>query len=180
MKTIGIICGSLRRDSYNKIIVENFAKLEDSVTYKFISIGDLPLFNEDLGKGEDPKAVQQFKFEIEQVDGLLIVSPEYNGGIPGVLKNALDWASRPAKTSVLYDKKVGIIGATPGGMGTAFAQMQLRQSLEQIHVQVLPFRKMLISQVHEKVDVETRTITDEKTLSYIQRYLQQLIDWMND
>ncbi len=179
MKTIGLICGSLRKASYNRIIAETLPKLDDSVQFLQIEIGELPLFNEDLEVDGDPTTVTQFKQAIKQVDGLIIVSPEYNSGVPGVLKNAIDWASRPTKTSVLINKPVGIIGATPGGMGTAFAQIQLRQSLEQIHVQVLPFQKMLISQVHTKIDIEQRALTDEKTNTYLNRYLKQFIEWMH-
>lgn len=181
MKHIGIICGSLRKDSYNRIIGENLAKMDDTVSFSFIPIGNLPLFNEDLEKDGDPQAVQQLKEAIQHVDGLIIVSPEYNASVPGVLKNAIDWASRSGnnKTSVLHDKPVGIIGATPGGMGTAFAQLHLRQILEKLHVRVLPFEKLLISQVDQKVDSDTRKITDEKIMEQLKKYLQHFIEWMN-
>lgn len=179
MKKIGYICGSLRKSSYNRVIAESFETLDQSVQFLPIEIGELPLFNEDLEVDGDPATVAAFKQAIADVDGLIIVSPEYNSGIPGVLKNAIDWASRPSKTSVLINKPMGIIGATPGGMGTAFSQIQLRQSLEQIHAQVLPFQKMLISQVHTKIDLEQRAITDEKTVKYLDRYLKQLIEWTN-
>lgn len=178
-KTIGIICGSLRKNSYNRIIAQALTEMDDSVEFRWIEINDLPLFNEDLEINGDPETVTSFKSAIRDVDGIMIVSPEYNSGIPGVLKNALDWASRPAKSSVLSKKPVGVIGATPGGMGTAFAQMQTRQILEAMQAHVLPFQKVLISQVHEKIDSEQQVLTDEKTKRYLQRYLQQFMNWID-
>lgn len=91
----------------------------------------------------------------------------------------MDWASRPRTSSVLNRKPVGLIGATPGGFGTAFAQMQTREVLEAMQVNVLPFQKMLISQVHEKVDAQQKVLTDESTKRYLQRYLQQFIHWID-
>jgi len=181
MKQIGLICGSLRKNSYNRIIGENLTKMNDTVSFSFISIEDVPLFNEDLEQGGDPVAVEHFKNAIQNCDGLIFLCPEYNASVPGVLKNAIDWASRAKKDqmSVLHDKPVGIIGATPGGMGTAFAQLHLRQILEKLHVRVLPFEKVLISQVDKKVDSETRQIHDEKTASSIERYVQQFVEWMD-
>lgn len=178
-KTIGLICGSLRKNSFNRIIAQSLTDMYDSVQFRWIEIKDLPLFNEDLEVGGDPEPVTSFKSAIQEVDGIIIVSPEYNSGISGALKNALDWASRPPKSSVLSKKPVGLIGATPGGLGTAFSQMQTRQILEAMQVHILPFQKVLISQVHEKVDSEQKVLTDEKTIRYLQRYLQQFIYWID-
>ncbi|MBT2738640.1 NADPH-dependent FMN reductase [Bacillus sp. ISL-7] len=178
-KTIGLICGSLRKNSYNRIVAQSLTDMSDAAQFRWIEINDLPLFNEDLETGGDPETVTLFKSAIQDVDGIIIVSPEYNSGIPGVLKNALDWASRTPKSSVLSRKPVGLIGATPGGLGTAFAQMQIRQILEAIQAQVLPFQKVLISQVHEKIDSDQKVLTDEKTKRYLERYLQQFIHWID-
>lgn len=178
-KTIGLICGSLRKNSFNRIIANSLTDMDDSVQFHWIEIKDLPLFNEDLEVGGDPEPVTLFKSAIQDVDGIIIVSPEYNSGISGALKNALDWASRPPKSSVLSKKPVGLIGATPGGLGTAFSQMQTRQILEAMQVHILPFQKVLISQVHEKVDSEQNVLTDEKTKRYLQRYLEQFIYWID-
>lgn len=177
-KTIGLICGSLRKNSYNRIIAQSLTDLDDSHQFRWIEINDLPLFNEDL-EISVPETVTAFKSAIQEVDGIIIVSPEYNSGIPGVLKNALDWASRPRESVVLSRKPVGLIGATPGGLGTAFAQLQIRQILEAMQVHVLPFQKVLISQVHKKIDSDQKILTDEKTKRYLQQYLQQFIHWIN-
>ena len=178
-KTIGLISGSLRKNSYNRIVAQSLTDMSDDAQFRWIEINDLPLFNEDLEIGGNPETVTSFKSAIQDVDGIIIVSPEYNSGIPGALKNALDWASRPPKTSVISRKPVGLIGATPGGLGTAFAQMQIRQILEAIQAQVLPFQKVLISQVHEKIDSDQKVLTDEKTKRYLERYLQQFIHWID-
>ncbi|MGF9853560.1 NADPH-dependent FMN reductase [Bacillus paramobilis] len=178
-KSIGLISGSLRKNSYNRIIAKSLINMDNSVEFRWIEIKDLPLFNEDLENGSDPEKVISFKSAIQEVDSIIIVSPEYNSGIPGVLKNALDWASRPAKSSVLKNKPIGLIGATPGGLGTAFSQLQTRQILEAMQAYVLPFQKVLISQVHEKIDPNQNVLTDEKTKRYLQRYLQQFIHWMD-
>lgn len=148
--------------------------MDDSIQFRWIEINELPLFNEDLEKGGAPETVTSFKSSIQGVDGIMIVSPEYNSGIPGVLKNALEWASRPRESSVMSRKPVGLIGATPGRLGTVYAQMQIREILETMHVPVLPFQKVLISQVHEKIDA---VLTDERTKRYLQSYLHQFINW---
>lgn len=178
-KTIGLICGSLRKNSYNRMIAQSLTEMDNSIEFSWIEINNLPLFNEDLEVEGDPKTVTESKSSIQEVDGIIIVSPEYNSGIPGVLKNALDWGSRPSNASVLDKKPIGLIGATPGGLGTAFAQMQIRQILESMQANVLPFKKVLISKVHEKVDSNQRVITDEKTKIYLSRYLQQFIHWID-
>lgn len=178
-KTIGLICGSLRKNSYNRIIAQSLTDMVDSYQFHWIEINDLPLFNEDLEISGAQETVTSFKSAIQDVDGIIIVSPEYNSGIPGVLKNALDWASRPRESSVLNRKPVGLIGATPGGLGTAFAQMQIRQILEAMQVHVLPFQKVLISQVHKKIDSDQKVLTDEQTKRYLERYLQHFIHWID-
>lgn len=178
-KKIGLICGSLRKNSYNRIIANSLIDMDNSVEFRWIEIKDLPLFNEDLENGGDPEIIISFKSAIQEVDSIIIVSPEYNSGIPGVLKNALDWASRPAKSSVFKNKPIGLIGATPGGLGTAYSQLQTRQILEAMQVYVLPFQKVLISKVHEKIDLNQNVLIDEKTKGYLQRYLQKLIRWMD-
>ncbi|AKL77520.1 NADPH-dependent FMN reductase [Bacillus velezensis] len=152
---------------------------DNAAQFRWVEIDSLPFFNEDLEIAGAPDSVTSFRADIQDVDGVIIVSPEYNFGIPGVLKNALDWASRPRTPSVLNRKPVGLIGATPGGFGTAFGQTQMREVLEAMQVNVLPFQKMLISQVHEKIDSAQNILTDEQTKRYLQRYLQQFIHWID-
>ncbi|MBM7569171.1 NADPH-dependent FMN reductase [Paenibacillus sacheonensis] len=178
-KKVGLIVGSLREHSFNRIIAAAIPELEESISFEPISIADLPLYNEDLDHGDGPEPVQRYREAIKRVDGIIIVSPEYNSGIPGVLKNALDWASTPSKTAALRKKPVGLVGATPGVKGTIQSQQQIRQTLEAIQAYVLPFQKMYISQVMDKVDVERRVLTDETTRKYLKRYVQQFILWID-
>ncbi|MBB6674649.1 NADPH-dependent FMN reductase [Cohnella nanjingensis] len=179
MKRIGIIVGSLRGNSFNQMIANTIPELVDSAKYEYISIGNLPLYNADLDRGEGLDPVRHYREAIQKTDGILIVSPEYNSGIPGVLKNALDWASTPTKTAVLIHKPAGVIGATPGVKGTILSQQQIRQTLDATQSYVLPSQKMYISQVMEKIDSETRKLTDETTRKYLQRYVQSFIQWID-
>nr|WP_246309961.1 NADPH-dependent FMN reductase [Paenibacillus frigoriresistens] len=110
-----------------------------------------------------------YREAIQKTDGIIIVSPEYNSGIPGVLKNALDWASTPTKTAVLIHKPAGVIGATPGAKGTILSQQQIRQTLDATQSYVMPSQKMYISQVLDKIDSDTRKLIDETTSKYLQR-----------
>ncbi len=112
-KTIGLICGSLRKNSYNRAIAQSLIDLDHSAQFRWIEIDRLPFFNEDLEMAGAPESVTSFRADIQDVDGVIIVSPEYNSGMPGVLKNALDWASRPRTSSVFNRKPVGLIGSTP-------------------------------------------------------------------
>jgi chromate reductase len=178
-KRIGIIVGSLRENSYNQMIANTIPELVDSAEYKFISIANLPLYNADFDQGEGPDPVMHFREAIQKTDGILIVSPEYNSGIPGVLKNALDWASTPTKTSVLIHKPAGVIGATPGAKGTILSQQQIRQTLDATQSYVMPAQKMYISQITDKIDSNTRKLTDEATRKYLQRYVQSFLQWTN-
>ncbi|MDF2959663.1 MAG: NADPH-dependent reductase [Paenibacillus sp.] len=179
MRKIGLLVGSLRENSFNRMIAATIPDLEDSVEYEHISIAELPLYNEDLDRGDGPESVRRFREAIQRVDGILIISPEYNSGIPGVLKNALDWGSTPTKTSVLRRKPAGLIGATPGVKGTILSQQQIKQTLEATQAYVLPFQKLYISQVMDKVDAERRKLTDETTRKYLQRYVQSFIQWID-
>nr|WP_277714846.1 NADPH-dependent FMN reductase [Bacillus atrophaeus] len=95
-------------------MAQSWMDMDDSIQFRWIEINELPLFNEDLEKGGTPETVTSFKSSIQGVDGIIIVCPEYNSGIPGVLKNPLDWASRPRESSVMSRKPVGLIGATRG------------------------------------------------------------------
>ncbi|WP_240545906.1 NADPH-dependent FMN reductase [Paenibacillus artemisiicola] len=178
-KTVGLIVGSLREHSFNRIIAAAIPELDTSLAFEWIPLADLPLYNEDVDHGDGPEPVRRFREAINRVDGVIIVSPEYNSGIPGVLKNALDWASTPAKTAALRGKPVGLVGATPGVKGTILSQQQIRQTLEAIQARVLPFHKMYVSQVGDKVDAERRTLTDDTTRKYLKRYVQQFILWID-
>ena len=127
--TVGYIVGSLSATSINRALAEVLIRLApESLTFVEIPIRDLPLYNRDLDE-DYPPAGRALKDAIASVDAVLFVSPEYNRGIPGALKNAIDWASRPYGTNSLSRKPSAVIGASPGKIGTALAQQSLRSVL---------------------------------------------------
>ena len=126
---IAVIVGSLRKESFNRQLATALARLAPSdFTFTQLRIDDLPLYNQD-DDGQQAASVQRFKGEIKASQGLLFVTPEYNRSIPGVLKNALDNASRPYGQSAWGGKPAGVIGASVGAIGTAMAQQHLRNVL---------------------------------------------------
>jgi len=123
---IAVIVGSLRRDSFNRRLAEAVVKLgPPEFSFKQVQIGDLPLYNQDDDDNQ-AESVKRLKAEIEDARGLLIVTPEYNRSIPGVLKNAIDHASRPPGQNSWAGKPAGVLGASIGVLGTAMAQQHLR------------------------------------------------------
>ena len=128
-KQIGYVIGSLRKDSHNRRLAAALVKLGPTdFTFKELRIGDLPLYNQDDDKSQAPE-VQRLKSELRAVDGVIFLTAEYNRSIPGVLKNAIDHASRPYGESAWNGKPAGIVGITPGTMGTSMAQQHLRNVL---------------------------------------------------
>jgi len=125
---IGIIVGSLRKDSINRKIARSMCAIRgDNLECAIIEIGNLPLYNQDLD-GDPPGEWVEFRQQVAAVDGILFCTPEYNRGVPGVLKNAIDVGSRPYGKSVFAKKPAAIVTASPGGIGGALANHQLRQS----------------------------------------------------
>lgn len=126
---IAVLVGSLRRDSFNRKLAHAMAKLAPpEVSFKQLSIGDLPLYNQD-DDAHQTEAVLRLKSDIKAAQGLLFVTPEYNRSIPGVLKNAIDHASRPYGQSAWSGKPAGVLGVSVGAIGTAVAQQHLRTIL---------------------------------------------------
>jgi chromate reductase len=135
--SIAVIVGSLRRDSLNRKLADALAMLApDDFSFSQVEIGDLPLYNQD-DDSRQGAAVLRLKSQIQSAQGLLFVTPEYNRSIPGVLKNALDHASRPYGKSVWDGKPAGVLGASVGAVGTALAQQHLRNILAYLNVPTL-------------------------------------------
>ncbi|HMB57305.1 MAG TPA: NAD(P)H-dependent oxidoreductase [Arenimonas sp.] len=135
--TIAVIVGSLRRESFNRRLAVALARLAPpEAEFKQLEIGDLPLYNQD-DDGQQAASVQRLKSEIRAADGVMFVTPEYNRSIPGVLKNAIDHASRPYGQSAFAGKPAGIIGASVGAIGTALAQQHLRNILAYLDMPTL-------------------------------------------
>lgn len=172
------IAGSLRRASFNRFLLRAAAEqAPDGMEIVVFDLSDVPLFNQDVEAEGDPGPVEQLKRAIAHSDGVLLVTPEYNHGVPGVMKNAIDWASRPPSGAALARKPVGIIGASPGITGSARGQSQLRQAFEFTNSYCMPQPELLVFRAHEKFDAEGKLI-DEATASHLVRYLEAFRDWV--
>jgi chromate reductase, NAD(P)H dehydrogenase (quinone) len=138
MKVLGV-SGSLRRDSYNSALLVEAAELlpAGAELERYEDLKEIPPFDEDDELEPGPAGVARFRAALAGSDAVLFATPEYNSSIPGVLKNALDWASRPIATNVLRNKPVAVIGASTGAFGTVFAQEDLRRVLAAIGARVL-------------------------------------------
>ncbi|WP_341357558.1 NADPH-dependent FMN reductase [Rossellomorea sp. y25] len=176
---IAAMCGSLRKDSFNKKLLQVIAEeANNQWEMSFVEIGELPLFNEDLEKEGDPEEVVTFREKLKEADGVLIITPEYNSGVPGGLKNALDWASRPPRQAVLNGMPAAVAGATPGSGGTGLSQMQLRQTLVAMNVNVMSAPKVLVGEVHKKINQETMRLEDERTLTHLQSFIHGFTEFV--
>ena len=172
------IAGSLRKGSFNRALLRATQELApaDIEIRIFDRLGEIPLYNQDVEAEGDPEPVQALKRAIGEADALLVATPEYNHGVPGVLKNAIDWASRPPGRSVLAGKPAAILGASPGVTGTARGQSQLRQAFVFTDTPALPQPEILVYRAHEKFDADGR-LTDEKTREFVGKLLRGLADW---
>ena len=176
LKVLGI-AGSLRAASYNRALLRAARELApEGVTIETFDLIDVPLFNEDVEREGVPAAVQALRDAIAGADALLVATPEYNHGVPGVLKNAIDWASRPPGASPLAGKPAAVFGASPGQTGTARAQTQLRAAFVFTNTPALPQPEVLVFRAHEKFDADGR-LTDESTRKWVRRLLEALADW---
>ena len=168
--------GSLRRGSYNRALLR--AAMELAPPALHISIHELdgiPLYNGDIEAAGAPPSVAQLRDAIRQADGLLIATPEYNYGVPGVLKNAIDWLSRPPRDSALNRKVAALMGASPGTMGTARAQLQLRQAFVFTDTYALLQPEILVGLAHEKFDADFRLV-HQPTRDFLATFLQRFAD----
>src|SRR5512135_510788 len=168
--------GSLRKQSYNKaILVAALEMVPEDATLEIFDLEGIPPFNQDLER-QPPEKVKEFKSKIRAADAILIATPEYNYSIPGVLKNAIDWASRPYGDNAFDGKPVAIMGASIGALGTARAQYDLRRSFVFLNMLPLNRPEVMVPLVQDKVDANGR-VTDEKTRKKIRELLQSLTLW---
>jgi chromate reductase len=168
--------GSLRRASFNRGLLRAAATvLPPGVELETFDLSPLPLYNEDLLSAM-PEPVKQFKARMSAADALLIVTPEYNYGIPGVLKNAIDWSSRPPRESSIMNKPTGIMGCSNGRFASVRAQHALRQTLLGTVTPVLHTHQVLVGDGPKKFDADGN-LTDTETLEYVKKHLVALVDW---
>ncbi|HEX5263303.1 MAG TPA: NADPH-dependent FMN reductase [Phenylobacterium sp.] len=172
------LAGSLRQGSYNRALLRAAQGMTPAgMTLEAFDLIEVPLYNGDVEAKGDPAAVAAMKDAMRAADAVLFVTPEYNHGVPGVMKNAVDWASRPPRTAALGGKPVGIIGASPGATGSARGQSQLRQAFEFTNSYCMPQPEVLVFRAHEKFDAEGR-LTDEPTAKFLGAYLEAFRAWV--
>lgn len=175
-KTFKILgfAGSLRKESYNKALLRAALELTpEGVELEVFDLEGIPPFNQDL-ENEPVEKVKEFKAKIRAADAVLIATPEYNYSIPGVLKNAIDCASRPYGDNAFANKCVAVMGASPSMLGTARAQYHLRQCFVFLSCFTLNQPEVMVSFAQEKIDKGGRVI-DQKTMGLIKQLLENLI-----
>jgi chromate reductase len=171
-KIIGIV-GSLRRASLNRALMRAaVANAPSPLTIEMATLESIPLYDGDLEESEGiPSAVEELKNRLAESDGILIATPEYNAGMPGVLKNALDWCSRGGDTvRVFGGKPLGLMGATPGAWGTRLAQTSMLPVLRQLGVDLWGGGQMYVARAHEAF--EDGELTDERTRGRLAKFLE--------
>ena len=164
------LCGSLRAGSINKTLAVEAAKMAEGMSIELLPIDNLPLFNQDLEESAFPEAAKLLKEKIAAASGVLIFTPEFNRGMPGPLKNALDWSSRPSGQHPWGGKPIGVLGASSGPRGTIVAQYDLKRMMNYFGAHVLGQPEFYVDNSDKKID--GGEIKDEKTRDYLKRYLE--------
>jgi chromate reductase, NAD(P)H dehydrogenase (quinone) len=170
------IPGSLRQGSYNRAALRAAIELvPEGATLDVFELHGIPGFNQD-DEGNPPPQVVELKRRIRAADALLFVTPEYNYSVPGVLKNAIDWASRPYGDSAWSGKPAAIMGASPGNIGTARAQYHLRQIFVFLNIFPINQPEVMIGNAAARFDAAGK-LTDDTTKTFIRELLRNLVDW---
>ncbi len=174
---IAIIVGSLRKASFNRKLANELIRIQpESLEMQIVEIGDLPLYNEDLEGDNPPKAWTDFRHAMQQVDGVLFITPEYNRSIPGGLKNAIDVGSRPYGKSVWQGKRGAVISVTPGALGAFGANHVLRQSMVFLNVPMMQQPEAYISNIATLFD-ENNHLT-EGIEKFMKSFLDAYAQWI--
>ena len=174
---IAVVVGSLRQDSFNRMLANAIVKLAPAeFSFKQVQIGDLPLYNQD-DDTNPPESVKRLKAEIVASHGLLFVTPEYNRSIPGVLKNAIDHASRPYGQSAWAGKPAGVLGVSVGAMGTAMAQQHLRNMLAYLDVPTLGQPEAFIQAKDGLFDADGNIAAGSK--DFLQNWMDRYVAWVD-
>jgi chromate reductase len=174
IKILGI-CGSLRNQSYNLGALNAARELApEGVGVEIFDLAGIPLYNQDE-EANLPRRVAELKAAVRAADGVLIATPEYNYSVPGVLKNAVDWGSRPYGQSCWEGKPVAIMGASPGVFGTARAQYHLRQSFVFLNMHAINRPEVMINTAHQRFD-EKGKLTDESSRKLVAELVAALAD----
>ena len=173
---LGIV-GSLRAASYNGWLLRAAAELAPpELAISPFGLAQIPGYNADEGLPDEPAPVAALRAAVRDASALLIASPEYNYGVPGVLKNALDWISRPSDRSPLERKPVAIMGASVGGSGTMRMQLQLRLTLQAVEMYAMPKPEVVVGFCRDKFDADGR-LTDDRTRDHLKGFLAAFLEW---
>jgi chromate reductase, NAD(P)H dehydrogenase (quinone) len=178
MKNVAVLLGSLSENSINKTLAKTFEKLgEGRLRFDYLDIAALPFYNNDLWDNP-PAAVTDLKHRVEAADAVLIVMPEFNRSFPGIIKNALDWASRPYGQNSWTGKPLAIAGASPGGVGTAAGQSQLRAVLPVLGFVVMGQPEVYFQFKPGLID-EHFEVTDDQTRSFLAGFVDSFVSWID-
>jgi chromate reductase len=174
---IAVLVGSLRKDSFNRRLARAVEKLAPAeFAFRHIQIDDLPLYSQDFDAAY-PTVATQLKKDIKSTDALLFVTPEYNRSIPGVLKNAIDIASRPWGTNSFAGKPGAVIGTSVGSTGSALAQQHLRNVLAYLDVPTLAQPEVFV-QFKDELIADDGTINSEGTKKFLQGFVDSYVAWV--
>ncbi|HXE66704.1 MAG TPA: NADPH-dependent FMN reductase [Rhodanobacteraceae bacterium] len=175
---VAVLVGSLRKGSFNKQLAHALEKIAgDRAEFRHIRIDDLPLYNQDFD-GDYPGVCKRLKDEIKACDAVLFVTPEYNRSIPGVLKNAIDIASRPYGHSAFSGKPGAVIGTSAGAMATALAQQHLRNVCVFLDVPLLQQPEAFV-RYSEGLFAQDGSVTDESVAKFLGNFIDKYLDWVN-
>ena len=174
---VAVLVGSLRKDSFNQRLARAVEALAPkNFSFAHIAIGDLPLYNQDHDASPSER-VKRHKSEIEAADALLFVTPEYNRSMPGVLKNAIDIASRPYGKNSFKGKPAGVLGASVGAIGTALAQQHLRNVLAYLDVPTLGQPEAFFQLSDALIDANGQLARDD-TRKFLQTWVDAFVAWV--
>ena len=179
MESISVlaIAGSCRRRSLNRALLRAaISRSPAGVETRSFDPSRLPFYDGDVEAAGDPREVAEFKAAVHAADLVLLATPEYNGGLPAVLKNAVDWGSRPPRPQAWDGKSVAIMGATPGRLGTALAQRSLRESLAGLNARVMPQPRILLAGAGTLFD-EDLELADEATGTRLDNFMSAATEW---
>lgn len=177
MLKIAVVVGSLRKESINKRLVLALDKLaHPNLVLNTLTIDDIPLYNQD-NEANLPAAVARLKKEVISADGVLLVTPEYNRSVPGVLKNIIDWGSRPYGQSCWINKPVSIIGTSPSSVGTGIAQAHLRSVMVSLGAIVMGQPEVYLAYSNDLIDADF-TITNDGSRQFLQGFLDAFARWV--
>ncbi len=176
-RTVAVLLGSLRRDSYNRRLMLAVERLAPPpLLFQQVRIDDLPLYSQDFDDDYPPNA-RRLKNDIQSAQALLFVTPEYNRSVPGALKNAVDIGSRPKGTNSFAGKPAAVIGASTGAIGTAIAQHHLRSSLHFLDVPTLGQPEVYL-QFRDEIIAPDGTVTNASTRTFLQRFVDAYAAWV--